>query len=361
MKKKWGFWKSSLLPIILFALEEGLRYGREIDWCIYYSVYENIKNGYNLGHEPIFQLIWKTFALVSTPYPVLITMCSFLLIFSMFFLFKPYQRSLYLIIPIVILYCAYSATNLIRFSMGLSFLFISIRMYLDGKKKLSIIFMLCSVMTHVGLSLLVPLLYGLIHIKRPLMQPKWSIALCIFLMFFFDKSILANLSFVFNLFRGVDRFSLYAMDATSWLTSNGDHDFNDKSVGLKFVTSIPLFFMIRYSYKLCNRNKEMIVLYNFMLAAMFLKYIASGLELMGRFSLALIPFVAFFLAISLDDIVHYGKKNTIAIITFLAIVVLIGMKMYNFCTPPYENPQFLEYVWDEQKHPSKYYYLYMQR
>lgn len=360
-KEKWGFWKSSLIPMIFFALEEGLRYGREIDWCVYYNVYEDIKKGIDTGHELLFTLIWKFFGLMSVPYPVLITICSFLLIFSIFYLFKPYQRCLYLIVPMVIIYCAYSATNLIRFFMGLSFLFISLRLFLDGKKTPSIIFMLCSVMTHVGLILLIPLLYGLNYVKRPLLRPKASITLCILLMFFFDKSILANFSFVFNLFQNVDRLSHYAIDGASWLVSNGDHDFNDKTIGSMFASSIPLFFMIKYSYRLCMEKKETIIFYNYMLVGMFLKYIASGLELMGRYSLALLPFIAFFLAITLKNLAHRKKKGSFAIVAFTVIIAFTGLKMYNFCTPIYKDSLLLEYVWDSQKHPSTYYYQYMQR
>lgn len=359
--KKWGFWKASLVPIILFTIEEGLRYGREIDWCVYYNVYEDIKKGIDTGHEIVFTMIWKVFGLMSVPYPILIAMSSFLLIFSVFFLFKPYQKSLYLIVPIIIVYCAYSATNLIRFFMGLSFLFISLRFFLDGKKRMSIVFVLCSAMTHVGLVLLIPLLFGLCRLKHTMMRPNLSIALCVLLMFFFDKSILANFSFVFNLFQNIDRFQHYAMEGASWLVSNGNHDFSEKSIGSMFVSSIPLFFMIKYSYKLCTQSKEMVVFYNYMLVGMFLKYIGSGLELMGRYGLALLPFVAFYLAMTLENILHHDKKTIFTIVTLVLIIGLVGMKMYSFCMPLYKNSSLLEYVWDEQKHPSSYYYLYLQR
>ena len=40
-KKQLQYWKIASIPIIFFSLEEGLRWGRFIDWCAYYDTYYN--------------------------------------------------------------------------------------------------------------------------------------------------------------------------------------------------------------------------------------------------------------------------------------------------------------------------------
>ncbi len=38
-KKQKNYWKLASIPIMVFTFEEGLRWGRHIDWCAYYYVY----------------------------------------------------------------------------------------------------------------------------------------------------------------------------------------------------------------------------------------------------------------------------------------------------------------------------------
>lgn len=89
---KYMYWKYASVPIFVFTIEEGLRWGREIDWCVYYFVYDNFKNNIFEGHEPLFTSIWWSFAHLGFDYYIIISFCSFLLIFSIFYLFKPYDE-----------------------------------------------------------------------------------------------------------------------------------------------------------------------------------------------------------------------------------------------------------------------------
>ena len=62
------YWQYAMWAIIAFTLEEGLRWGRMIDWCMYYGAYASIleETGYTM--EPVFRIVWSLFAILHVPY-----------------------------------------------------------------------------------------------------------------------------------------------------------------------------------------------------------------------------------------------------------------------------------------------------
>lgn len=49
------YWRYAIFPISFYGLEEGLRWGRETDWNLYYYVYEDYLHGISSNHEWLFQ------------------------------------------------------------------------------------------------------------------------------------------------------------------------------------------------------------------------------------------------------------------------------------------------------------------
>lgn len=350
-QSQYSYWKIAIIPIAIFTIEEGLRYGREIDWCVYYDVYSDIKNGVDTGHEVLFTMIWKLFGLVDAPYYILIACCSAFFIYSLFFLFKSYKEALFLIIPICILYEAPPATNLIRFFMGLSFFFIATRCFLENKRSQALIFTFASIFVHVGLILLIPLVWILLIKKHTITKPRTSIIICLLLIIFFDKGVLAHFSFIFDVFKDVDRFAHYASDSVLWLTSNGDHDYEQRDIKTNLITSIPLFFVIYHGYKIVKVEKELTIFYNLMLVGIYLRYISMGLELMSRYVLYFYPFLSFFMGIVLIRL-SKRRKNLSSLCAIILIVGFVLMKTYNFCISQYDTDMLMRYVWDGKLDPS---------
>lgn len=103
-KKEKDYWKLATVPILVFTFEEGLRWGRHIDWCAYYNVYNSLGTRTNTTEiEYLFELLWGTMARLGFPYYVAISLCSFLLIYSFFKFAKPYRQLLYLFLPLSII------------------------------------------------------------------------------------------------------------------------------------------------------------------------------------------------------------------------------------------------------------------
>lgn len=84
-KKQLQYWKIASIPIIFFSLEEGLRWGRFIDWCAYYDTYYN---GLETSKfEFLFKEWWGLFHNLNIPYSIVIMTCSLLFILSLFIFF----------------------------------------------------------------------------------------------------------------------------------------------------------------------------------------------------------------------------------------------------------------------------------
>lgn len=75
---------SDFSPIIfVYTLYSGLRWGRGVDYNVYYWVYENIKNGISReDNEPLFELLVKISAWLGFSWQGFVVFMSFFLIFA---------------------------------------------------------------------------------------------------------------------------------------------------------------------------------------------------------------------------------------------------------------------------------------
>lgn len=353
------FWNIAFVPLLAFTLEEGLRWGREIDWCVYYTVYKDINANVNTGHEPLFTLIWWIFGRLGAEYYVVIAFCSFLLAFSIFFFFKPYKEINKIAIPLAFLMVASNATNLIRWFMGVSFLLISLRYYLDSKQVKSLIFAIATCCTHIGLIIVLPLLWFLLRKKTRLLKPKTAIIISIILVLVFDRRFFSNFAFIFDWFNFYSRFAGYQDSAAEWLSGEASAKGVENYVVYDILlVSLPLFFFIYYGYKAIANNKEFIPLWNAMVIGIYLKNMSRGLELIGRYSYVFDIILCINGSYALLYVINKRDKE---LLDYLGIVVMgafVLKKIYAFCISNYDAPELMQYVWDMQTDPSTLIYHY---
>ena len=351
-----SYWKLSFIPILAFTIEEGLRWGRNIDWCVYYYVYNDYLQGFSSNHEILFQAIWKLYAFFNLPYPIIIASCSCLLIFAIFYFAKTYKSVSYILIPFIVFSCAGTATNLIRWYMGFSFLLIAIKLYQEEKRTLAILLATCSVCTHIGLIIAVPIFYVLLTYNKVLFKPFAAIIISILLSVLFDPAIMGKFAFIFDLFKGFDRFDTYASDAAGWLIGEGQNaDSERRSTSALLIANIPLWVYILVGYKICQ-NLNLIKVYNLMLVGIYLKNTASGLELMGRFAYLFEPFICVMASYGILHLIKQKRTFANTILLFISVIYILR-KLYVFCAPM-EYEEFMHYVWDYQLSPSSLINLY---
>lgn len=279
-----NYWRLAIIPILSYGLEEGLRWGRETDWNLYYYVYEDYLHGLSSDHEWLFQLIWRSFASFGLPYQCIITACSLFLIFALFFFFKPYasRKEFAYIIPLCVACHIITSSNLIRWYMAVSFMLMGCRLFSERKFGMAILCFVAAISTHFFSIVIVLFLVCLFYYKKIIMRPVWACLVCVLLLLLFDRSMLAKFGFIYDYLGMFNRFSGYLDNGYSWIIGADEGYSETKSVLMSFVTFLPYFAFIISGYHLMQNGALQVAYYNIVVVASLLKIISSGLELFGR-------------------------------------------------------------------------------
>ena len=356
-KSSRKYWSIACVPIIAMTIEKGFRWGRHIDWCAYYYQYQYMVDGLETTHEPFFRFIWGIFASLNMPYPIVIAFCSFLLVYSLFYFFKPYKNLIYILLPFLIVWVAPKAINLIRWYMGLSFLLIAFRCYLDKRKLVSLVFSLFSFFTHYAMLPLILLFLLITVFKRRICKPWIIIFVSLGLIFFFSSSFMSRFAPILENLSNIERFSGYAMNAEGWLTGEGQNAaIEKKSTVIYILTSLPFYLYILYGSG--KKTREEIVFYNLAIIDLVLRSISSGLELLGRYTASLDPFLIFIAANAVYSLRNSLPRSLLKGSVLIIINISIFIQVCRFCAPM-GRQEYMHYVWNQQIVPSKIYDLYM--
>ena len=346
------YWRYAIFPISFYGLEEGLRWGRETDWNFYYYVYEGYLHGISSNHEWFFQLLWRSFAATGVSYPWVITACSTLFIFALFFFFKPFaiRKEFTYIIPLCVACHIITSSNLIRWYMAISFMLLGIRLLSDKKKILAILCFIVAISTHFFSIITVLFTVAILLYKKTIMRPTMACIVCAFLLFLFDRSILGKLGFIYDYLGMFDRFSAYLDNGYSWIIGKDEGYSGTKSVLMSFITFLPYFAFIICSYRLLEKGYFKVTYYNIIVVASVLKIISSGLELFGR----VYYFFDFFICLSCIMSVGYLRKTSGKLIYKLLLVfcVFYVLRKFLYMCEPMQYDELMLYVWNKHLEPS---------
>ena len=348
-KKK--YWSYAIYPMLVFTFVEGLRWGRGVDWNLYYYEYQYFKYGTQTEFEPLFSLIWDFFAKSELPYWSVISFSSFLFIFSVFYFFKRFKVYLPIALPFYVFFSFTSAENLIRWYTALSFLFIALSLLYEKKYVKCLIMFFCGTMCHYAVVLFLPIYLFLLH-RKYCLHFVAVILLDVILIVAFDPQFLGQFAKIFDyaiLF--TDKFASYSADAEGWLDGSSQSAGTERRLPVvALVTTIPLFIFAGYGYIRAKKNTSWIPLYNFFTLGLFAKAISSGLELASRYSYFFEPFFGLFCAHAIIYMKIKDKKWWEY--GFLAIsIVYLVYKVFCFCQPT-EIENTMLYAWDSFIEPN---------
>ena len=357
-KKQLQYWKIASIPIIFFSLEEGLRWGRFIDWCAYYDTYYN---GLETSKfEFLFKEWWGLFHNLNIPYSIVIMTCSLLFILSLFIFFKPYANLFSIFFPVLISFTALSAENFIRWYVAFSVILVSFRFFLDKKFVRFIILASLVPFLHVGI---VPV--GIIMILSTFWKYPISPLLVIFVslafLFLFQASFMLNFIFIVDLFFGnVEKFSGYMNNLDGWLTGIGQNStMEHKSIMIYIISMLPLYCVLYTAYKLRDKlSSEFSIMYNLGAIGVIFLSISSGLELVQRYAETYYPFLALLIACVINFLPNYKHMNIyLKKMIQLICYVFIVYKFILFIQP-LSNEAFMCYVWNYWLSPQATFNLY---
>lgn len=355
-KEEKNYWKLATIPIMVFTFEEGLRWGRHIDWCAYYYVYNSLGTRTNTTEiEYLFELLWGTMARLGFPYYVAISLCSFLLVYSFFKFAKPYKQLLFLFLPLSIIWIAPAAMNMVRWYMGFSIALIGLRYLLDGCFFKSILLFIAASLFHTITGvLMLPCLLFYVFKKVMFIRPKYVVLISVFFVLFFNVASLANLFGLLSVFSSLERYSGYIANADSWFASTGGLDgFNRKANIVYIATMVPFYASLLYTYK----NRKIIpnasFFYNVLTFCVILRSFSSGMEIVARiatfYDFSFLYLCSWFLY----------KQRFIKSMAIVVVIVWasIAYKAFIFIRPM-SNDALNHYIWNSGNiSPEKAFYL----
>lgn len=341
---KKDFWKVAFIPIFIFVLEEGLRWGRDGDWWGYRDTYNLIAAGYDVNNEFLFKFFWKILANLGFGYPVAIFFASFLFIFSLFYLLRDSKKTIYLSLPIFVIWLGPLSIQLIRWFMGLSVCFVGLKFLFDKSYRNAYLCLLCSFFIHTFVGVLfTPCFIIYSFLKTELLLPSKVICCSIVLVVFANLSFMENFFSFFSIFADSSRYGGYVDNATEWFATSGSADYHRKSTISYLMVMVP-FYIVLYKFKaISNKVPHYYFIYNVFVINILLRSISSGSEIVQR--IATIYDFAFLLATTW---VLYNRsyfKNKLLLVVLVATFIF---KAFVF-VKPYKSDLLMMYVWDANK------------
>lgn len=298
-KNSKQYWKGAFVVIAAFTVVEGLRFGRLIDWNIYYIHYQEIGKGVSERNlEPLFQLICKSLYLLGVPYWGFIALqCSFLM-YSCCLLFQECKRCAFWILPPLIC-LLYMNENFIRWYLAASFFFVSLY-YLQKEKKLWMaVYFVAAVACHSGIIVFSPIFLLSKYLDKYLFDKK--IVAAIFLLFTFFLSI-SQLSFIVSLASFFSKIGLgnlgniggYLNSANYLINGRGAADlgFFYRSFSNQMRLVLEFLPIILLAPKFVKQYRFGMLFYNVFVIGAIFDPVFNMVEILGRFSNVMLFFAS---------------------------------------------------------------------
>ena len=341
--------KASFMAILVYTLNEGLRFGRGIDYNHYWVAYDNIVKGVDYSKDFWgFYYFAKFLTTFDFSYQVCVLILSFIFIISSLFLLQNYKGCIKYILPFWILFSFSLTENVFRWYMGVSFILVGLAI-LQQRRKNRILYY--SVLSILGCSIhyaLIPVPFVFLilnYIKRPLLAPRTFIISAIIVAVISQFSSFSGFVNAFELLASpFDRYSGYADNADFWLTK-ASHigGFSSVTGVLDYIMSM-IVLIIGYTISK-DYGKKYVFMYNLFLISFIFRPLTAQMELLNRYDSLFYSFRAFTYAIVLRE---YALRKVIGghqVLNHLFIIIVC----VNFIQPlilPFKNDyrKYL-YVW----------------
>lgn len=346
----------SFIPIIVaYTLYAGLRWGRGVDYNIYYWVYKGIvEGGGREDNEPLFELLVKIFGLMGLEWKHFVLFMSFFLAIASCTFLRLFKKGLVLIVPFWFL-SINDAENLQRWYLAFSFILIGVPHLINENVKKFLIFALLGFLVHYGIVLVLLPLVGIWYFsQKGILSPWISTALYFLGMFLFSTDMMLIFTdFVANVDIGT-RFASYQDDAEGWLTGdNKDYLYRTANI----LNIIPSLFLIFVGHSYIQQKKDdrlLVTLYHWTMFGVIFLPIALQIELLRRICSPFTIMQYVFLAIiSYDILVSKIKVKTMVYYICLCVFVYYAIKLV-VVYPLSVDKKLTYYIWDSEGRNTQY-------
>lgn len=335
--------------MVAYTLNEGLRFGRDIDYNEYWRTFEMISEGYDSNRDIVFVNLCKLLSWIGIPFQGFIILCSFMFILGALLMLRNYLKFLPWALPLFSLLSLLEVECLIRWFLGFSFIMIGIDRLLKHKVKQFFFISFIGLFFHIGL-LPIPFFFYFVYCaKKPFISPYYSIPIYIGIGLLFQTEMMLVFSDAANVLGFLSkRAEGYAEQADYWLSggSGGRYTSPFPNILMMFF----LFAQIWCGYTIANKyDKEMVFPYNLFLIGFLVSPMANQIEILQRYNILFFIFRGVVCA----GVIYYAfvvtgrrrMKNSL-LPTLAFSVLLFGNCIKFFLHPFTDPPKLYMYVWD---------------
>lgn len=334
--------------IFIYSFVIGMRFGRGIDYNVYWGIYDDVSKGLTYEKGLTFSYICKFMNFLNLPYQVLIVIMSITFIVGVLLLMKNYRDVVPYALPLFVLFSQLYVENMVRWYFAYSFLLIGVAYLLRYGilNKAFLFFSIIACLLHIAI-IPIPIIFCLLFLlKKPILSPVISIPL------FFVIYLGFNTNYMSDIVKTVQTLTLfsdsayghYVDDADYWLT--GGFLGLEKSGNIGFSNLFFLMLLVYYGYKIAlNKSKQFVFAYNAFLFGLFLYPISLLIELVERYDMTFF----FFRAIILSYILFYSKeafKRQYSLFRPILLMILLWTNSYMLTSPFIHSEKYFMFVWD---------------
>lgn len=349
-----------VLAIAVYTLNEGLRFGRGIDYNIYGMNYEVLERGGDTRWDFVFKVIAQGLIALGIPWQGYVILMSFVFIVATVLLLKEYKDVLPFALPLFVLFSISATENMVRWYLGFSFIMIGLAFLLgDGKKRKSYFFFFCvfACTFHLALAPIPIILYLVTLWKSPFLKPLYVLTLYFVIAFSFQTEFMLQFVEFANMLSMVsERFEHYGNKAEYWLTGGfAGTEGRSALPNIQELMFLCCIVILGY-YAVKKSNWKYAYAYNLFIIGFLIYPIANQIELVGRFAQPFLFFRAIVFASILEYI--YSKKTVVVnkMALLISLLVFLNMGRRILMAPFRMDADYYLYVWnsDGKSYQSMY-------
>lgn len=354
---------AGIAVICIYTLNEGLRFGRGIDYNLYYNHYIDIAAGREVNLEFVFIQLCRFFISLDFSFQALILFMSFMFILSLLNFMQNFRDKITLALPFFVFFSRSEVENMVRWYLAFSFFLFGLS-DLIKREKLSwryFLFSLIGCSIHYAI-LPIPFAFFIIYqFKHIMLKPYISIPLFLSIYLLFKAEAMSQFVDIVNILANAsgERFAYYGDSAEYWLTGGFAGEEVSGKIGISEMTFLSVLVILGHRI-IKSSDRKYIFSYNLFILGFLLLPIARKLELVGRYEAIFFFFRAIVLAVILYTY-YIGKNNRLTpAYSAIILIVLLYVPVKSIKSMLTDNPMKYLYVWDKSgMTPDKMYEMWI--
>ena len=343
-----SYWKTAIWIVLSYSVIMGLRFGRMIDYNVYYERYIDIGRHFeSVNYEFLFKFVCWLMYNVGIPYQGFIWFLSVLLIGAVLYLVKDYKNYAPYIC-ILFLWEAHNAELFIRWYMAFAFFIVAFVQFKHQHYIGALIFSVFALTSHIGSILIVVAVLGLSVIRRQLL-PSFLVEILFIASLFLGSVGMLDFLTPYIIILNLDDRSTHYVESFDRII-NGEYGIVGFSQARSWANFIRI--VMAYSFPIFFQSvliKRKIISYlegNIFIVGVIIFPILAQVEILNRFGEAFLFFSIITSSLSYGYV--FNNMKQFSSLTFMLAVISMISNYWPVLSAILYRQHWFEmlYIWD---------------